>query len=130
MLRLANRRSRKPYHLLSAAHRRRLEKLKRAARNEYECLQQQNLNIADARADSDFVDEGQILAECSQTEEDEIVSSDAPADDVQFAFNEIDEVLSSSDVVESISDNDDAVDIEPQNTIDNFQERFAEVRMQ
>ncbi|KMQ87794.1 hypothetical protein RF55_12832 [Lasius niger] len=125
MLRLANRRSRKSYHLLSAAHRRRLEKLERAARNEYECLQQQNLDIANARADSNLVDEGQILAECSQTEEDEIfVSSDAPADDVQFAFNEIDEVLSSSNVVESISDNDD---IEPQNTIDNFQERLAEV---
>ncbi|XP_011870010.1 PREDICTED: uncharacterized protein LOC105563220, partial [Vollenhovia emeryi] len=46
MLRLAKRRSRKPYHLLSAVHRRRLEKLERAARNEYECLQQKNLNIA------------------------------------------------------------------------------------
>ncbi|XP_071647556.1 uncharacterized protein [Temnothorax longispinosus] len=72
MLRLAKRRSRKPYHLLSAVHCRRLEKLERAARNEYECLQQQNLDVANARADSDFVDEGQILAECSQTEEDEI----------------------------------------------------------
>lgn len=125
MLRLANRRNRKPYHLLSAVYRRRLEKLERAARNE--CLQQQNVDTVNARADSDFVDEGQIRAECSPTEEDEIfVSSDAPADDVQFALNEVDEVLSSSDVVESISDNDDAMDIEPQD-IDNFQERLAEV---
>lgn len=46
---------------------------------------------------------------------------------MQFAFNEVDEVLSSSDIVESISNNDDAVDIEPQNTIDYFQERLAEV---
>ncbi|RLU22206.1 hypothetical protein DMN91_006587 [Ooceraea biroi] len=57
MLRLANRHSHKPYHLLSAAHRRRLEKLERAARNEYECLQQKNLDIADAGADSNFVNE-------------------------------------------------------------------------
>lgn len=96
MLRLANRRSRKPYHLLSAAHRRRLEKLERTARNEYECIQQQNLDLA--RADSDFVNEKQILAERNQTKEDEIfVSSDASVDDVQFTFNEIDEVLSSLD---------------------------------
>lgn len=128
MLLLANRRSRKPYHVLSAVHRRRLEKLERAALNEYECLQQQNLDVANTRADSDFVDEGQILAECSQTEEDEIsVSSDASANDVQFAFNEVDEVLSSSDDAEFISDYDDAVDIEPRNTIDNFQERLTEV---
>lgn len=53
MLCLANRRSREPYHLLSAAHYRRLEKIKTAARNEYKCLQQQNLDIANARADSD-----------------------------------------------------------------------------
>lgn len=127
MLRLANRRSRKRYHLLSTVHRRRLEKLERAARNEYECLQQQNLDVANARADSDFVDEDKILAECSQTEEEEIsVSSDASAN-VQFAFNEVDEVSSSSDDAESISDYDDAVDIEPPDTIDNFQERLAEV---
>ncbi|XP_026826387.1 uncharacterized protein LOC113562169 [Ooceraea biroi] len=130
MLRLANRHSHKPYHLLSAAHRRRLEKLERAARNEYECLQQKNLDIADAGADSNFVNEGQILAECSfsQTEGVEVViSSDASANDVQFAFSEVDEISSSSDVAESISDYDNAVDIEPQNTIDNFREHLVEV---
>lgn len=128
MLRLAKRRSRKPYHLLSAAHRRRLEKLERAARNEYECLQQKNLNIANARTDSDSVDDSQILMECNQTKEDEIfVFSDASADDMQFAFNEIDDVLNSSDVAESILDYDNVVNIEPQNTIDNFQERLTEV---
>lgn len=58
-------------------------------------------------------DEGQILAECSQTDKEIFVSSDASADDVQFAFNGVDEVLSSSDVVESISDYDGPVDIEP-----------------
>lgn len=122
---MANRRSRKPYHLLSAAYRRRLEKLERTVRNEYECLQQQNLDIA--RADSDFVKEDQILMKRNQIKEDEIfVFSDASVDDVQFTFNEIDEILSSSDVTESISDYDDVVNIESENTIDNFQERLTE----
>ncbi|KYQ58852.1 hypothetical protein ALC60_02144 [Trachymyrmex zeteki] len=130
MFRLANRRSRKPYHLLSTVHRRRLEKLEISARNEYEHLQQQNIDIANAnpiaRANSDFVDEDEIFAECSQTEEDEIfVSSNALANDIQFAFNN--EALNSSDVAESVSDYNNMVDIEPQNTIDNFQEHLAEV---
>lgn len=77
MLRLANRRSRKPYHLLSTAHRRHLKnQLERTAYNEYECLQQHNLDIPNARADSDFVDKDQFPAECSQTEKDEIFTSD------------------------------------------------------
>lgn len=74
MLRLANRRSGKLYHVLSTAHRRRLEKLERTARNKYECLQH-NLNNVNARANSDFVDKDQFPAECSQTEKDEIFTS-------------------------------------------------------
>jgi len=104
-----------------------LEKLKISARSEYEHLQQQNVDIVNAnliaRANLDFVDEDEILvAECSQIEEekDEIfVSSNALANDIQFAFN--DEALNSSDIAESGSDYDNVIDIEPQN-IDNFQE--------
>jgi len=128
MLRLAKRRSRKPFHLLSAVHRRRLEKLERDARNEYE-LQQENLEIANASPDSDIIDKDLILAECNQTGNEETVVSysDASADNVQFAFNKAtSETSSSSDVAEFISDSNDAVDI-PQNTIDNFQERLTEV---
>lgn len=122
MFRLAKRRSRKPFHLLSVVYRRRLEKLERDARNEYQ-LQQENLEIANARADSDFVDKDQILGESSQAGNEEIASySNASSHDMQFA----DEASSSSDAAESIADSDDALDIEPQNTRDNFQERLAE----
>ncbi|XP_029171622.1 uncharacterized protein LOC114940985 [Nylanderia fulva] len=120
MFRLAKRRSRKPFYLLSTVYRRRLEKLERDARNK---LLQKNLKIASARVDSDSVDKGQILAESSQPGNEEIAFySNASSDDMQF-----DEASSSSDAAKSTSDSDDALDTEPQNTRDNFQERLAEV---
>lgn len=85
------------------------------------------LEIANVRTDLDFVNESQIVAECSQIEEDEIcTSSNASAGDMQFAFNEIDEVLFLH-VTESILDSDDVADIDSQTTIDDFQELLVEV---
>ena len=131
MLRLAKKRGRKPFYLLSTVHRRRLEKLEREARIEYESLQQQNIDIS-----KDNVEENKILAECSQIVS---VSSDA-SDDVQSSdnYNKVDEVLSSSDdynevdEVQSSSDDTDCESVlnrhvaQPENILDNFQERLAE----